>query len=39
MKNGDRWLAPTNWVLPTTSQDVWEQVESASRIKAFAEGR
>jgi hypothetical protein len=25
--NGDRWLAPVNWVFPTAKQDVWASIE------------
>jgi hypothetical protein len=26
LSNGDRWLAPINWVHPTENQDYWRQV-------------
>ena len=25
-RNGGRWIAPINWVLPTDDQDYWEHV-------------
>lgn len=31
LPNGDRWLAPTNWVRPTERQDVWRSVKAAVR--------
>jgi ABC-type cobalamin transport system permease subunit len=27
LPNGDRWLAPANWVHPTENQHVWGEVE------------
>lgn len=30
--NGDRWLAPTNWVAPSTDPKVWRMVKAVSPI-------
>ncbi len=27
MANGDKWLAPTNWIAPTTNIKVWRLVD------------
>ena len=36
MENGDRWLAPANWVLPSSSREVWERVRRARQIRAYS---
>lgn len=33
LENGDRWLAPVNWVHPTENQDVWEKVLRLEKIE------
>lgn len=33
--NGQRWLAPANWVRPTTDQSHWASVATAAFIVAF----
>ena len=32
--NGDRWLAPTNWVLPAVGKIAWVAVEYVEKITA-----
>lgn len=32
LPNGDRWLAPTNWVHPTEKQSVWDGIEQMIRL-------
>jgi len=36
MPNGDRWIAPTNWIggMGTTARSVWKGVKSVERIDA-----
>ncbi len=34
LSNGDKWLAPTNWVHPTEEQGVWRMVRSAVQVYA-----
>ena len=33
IENGDKWLAPINWVRPTEDQDIWRRVEKLKLIK------
>ena len=30
--DGARWLAPVNWVIPSSDRRVWRQVKSIARI-------
>lgn len=31
-RNGTRWLAPTNWIAPSTNPDVWLAVWRVERV-------
>ena len=31
--NGDRWLAPTNWIHPTEDQNVWRSIERMAPVR------
>lgn len=31
--NGDRWLAPVNWIHPTEDQDIWDRVARVKLIE------
>lgn len=35
IENGDRWLAPVNWIRPTEKQDVWKWIKSVEIIAAY----
>lgn len=32
LPNGDRWLAPINWVRPTEDQNTWRNVKAVATI-------
>lgn len=32
LENGDRWLAPTNWVHPTEDQNIWSRIEKVKKL-------
>ena len=33
MDNGNKWLAPINWVAPTTNQKCWEMIDHVEKLK------
>ena len=35
MKNGDRWLAPTNWVEPDTSGTSWKNIDRMEKLRIY----
>ena len=32
-RDGDRWLAPVNWVFPTGEQHIWRTIEKLEHIE------
>ncbi len=38
LPNGDRWLAPTNWLHPTEDQHVWRSVELLEALAVASPG-
>jgi hypothetical protein len=34
-RNGNKWLAPTNWMSPTRKQNIWEKIYRMKSIPTY----